>query len=35
MKRTMTTAGLSALAMSAMLVTGCNKESNQTAPVAS
>ena len=33
MKRTMTTAGLSALAMSAMLVTGCNKESNQTAPV--
>ncbi len=35
MKRTMTTAGLSALAVSAMLVTGCNKESNQTAPVAS
>ena len=35
MKRTMTTAGLSALAVSAMLVTGCNKESKQTAPVAS
>jgi hypothetical protein len=35
MKRTMTTAGLSALAVSAMLVTGCNKESSQTAPVAS
>jgi hypothetical protein len=35
MKRTMTTAGFSALAVSAMLVTGCNKESNQTAPVAS
>jgi hypothetical protein len=35
MKRTMTTAGLSALALSAMLVAGCNKESNQTAPVAS
>jgi hypothetical protein len=35
MKRTMTTAGLSALAVSAFLVTGCNKESNQTAPVAS
>jgi hypothetical protein len=35
MKRTMTTAGLSALAVSAMLVTGCNRESNQTAPVAS
>jgi len=33
MKRTMTTAGLSALAMSAMLVTGCNKESKQTTPV--
>jgi len=35
MKRTMTTAGLTALAVSAMLVTGCNKESKQTAPVAS
>jgi Domain of unknown function (DUF4397) len=35
MKRTMTTAGLSVLAVSAFLVTGCNKESNQTAPVAS
>lgn len=35
MKRTMTTAGLSALAVSAMLVAGCNKESNQAAPVAS
>jgi hypothetical protein len=35
MKRTMTTAGLSALAVSAMLVAGCNRESNQAAPVAS
>jgi hypothetical protein len=35
MKRTMTTTGLSALAVSVLLVTGCNKESNQTAPVAS
>ena len=35
MKRTMTTAGLTALGVSAMLVAGCNKESNQTAPVAS
>jgi hypothetical protein len=35
MKRTMTTAGLSALAISAMLVSGCNRESKQTAPVAS
>src|SRR5262245_41095184 len=35
MKRTMTTAGLSALAMSAVLVTGCSKESDQTTPVAS
>jgi uncharacterized protein DUF4397 len=35
MKRTMTTAGLSALAVSAMLVTGCSKEPKQTAPVAS
>jgi hypothetical protein len=35
MKRTMTTAGLSALAVSAMLVTGCNREAKQTAPVAS
>jgi hypothetical protein len=35
MKRTMRTAGLSALAVSAMLVTGCNRESKQTAPVAS
>jgi hypothetical protein len=31
----MTTAGLSALAVSVLLVTGCNKEANQTAPVAS
>jgi hypothetical protein len=35
MKRTMTTAGLTALGLSVMLVTGCNKESNQTSPVAS
>jgi hypothetical protein len=31
----MTTTGLSALALSALLVAGCNRESNQTAPVAS
>jgi hypothetical protein len=35
MKRTMKTAGLTALGLSVILVTGCNKESNQTAPVAS
>jgi hypothetical protein len=35
MKRTMTTACLATLGMSVMLVTGCNKESNQTTPVAS
>jgi hypothetical protein len=35
MKRTMTTAGLTALGLSVMLVTGCNKESNQTSPVSS
>jgi hypothetical protein len=35
MKRMMTTAGLTALGLSAMLVAGCNKESNQTSPVAS
>lgn len=35
MKRTMTTAGLSALALSAALVAGCSKESDQTTPVAS
>lgn len=35
MKRTMTTAGLSALALSAALVAGCSKESSQTTPVAS
>jgi hypothetical protein len=35
MKRTMTTAGLSALGLSVMLVTGCNRESNQTTPVSS
>jgi hypothetical protein len=35
MKRTMTTAGISALALSAALAIGCNKESSQKAPVAS
>jgi hypothetical protein len=35
MKRTMTTAGLTALGLSVMLVTSCSKESNQTSPVAS
>jgi hypothetical protein len=35
MKRTMKTASLCALGMSVMLVAGCNKESNQTSPVAS